>query len=143
MTSPGLSCESRDRCMTSGGESAWSLKSWITILDRAEKILVPGQGQVRIVATLQKQLHAADIDRLVDFREDLIEAEHVTLARTHVAVERTEIALRHAHVRVVHVPIDDVGGDPLGMLAPPDEIGKAAEHMGGRILIEGERFVRD
>ena len=53
------------------------LEPGITLLDRAEQIFVPGEGQIGIVSALQQQLHAADGDGLVDFSEQLVEAQHV------------------------------------------------------------------
>ena len=105
-------------CSTSGGDSACSLKSGIPRLDGAEQILVPRERQIRVVAALQQQLHAAERAIVSSiFLEDLLEAEDVALGVPDRAVERTEVAARHADVRVVDVAIDDVGDDALGMLA--------------------------
>ena len=117
------------------------LEIWIAILDRAKEIFVPRERQVGVVAALQEQLHAADFDSLVNFPEDLREAEHVPFARSNVAVEGAEVALRHAHVRVVHVAIDDVGDRPIRMLAQADLVGKPAQHVRRGVDIQRERFV--
>ena len=114
----------------------------ISRLDRAEQILVPRERQVGVVAALQQQLHAADLDRLVDFPEDLFEPEHVAFARSHVAVERAEVALRDADVRVVDVAVDDVGDRAIRVLAQTDLVGKPPEHVRGRVLVERKRLVR-
>ena len=103
--------------MISGGDSACSLKRRITFLDRAEQIFVPRQRQIRIVAALQQQLHAADRDRLVDLAEQLVEAQDVAFRRSDGSIERAEVALRDADVRVVDVAVDDVGDDAVRMLA--------------------------
>ena len=57
------------------------LERRIPLLDGAEQILVPLERQIGIVAALQQQLTAAERDRLVDLPEDLLEAEHVAVAR--------------------------------------------------------------
>src|ERR671922_8161 len=86
-------------CVT---HDAWRLSklSRKVRLHRAEEIFVPLDRQVRVVAALQQQLVAADGNRLVDFAQDLLEAEHVAVARADVAIERAEVTLRHADVRV-------------------------------------------
>ena len=140
-TSGTGSCDSRERWITSGGDSAWSLNVGIALLDRAEQILVPRQRQVGIVAALQQQLHAADGDRLVDLAEQLVEAEHVAFRRSDRPVERAEVALRDADVRVVDVAVDDVGDDAVGVLAGADGVGQLAEERRRRRAIELERLV--
>src|SRR6187401_2242297 len=90
----------------------------IACLDRAEQIFVPGQRQIGIMTSLQQQLNAAYLDRLVDLAEDLVEAEYVSLIRADIAVKSAKVALRHADVRVVDVPVDDVGDCAVGMFAP-------------------------
>ena len=118
------------------------LEVGISILDRTEEILVPRERQVRVVTALEEQLHTADLDRLINLPEDLLEAEHVAFARSHIAVERAEVALRDAHVRVVDVAVDDVGHGAIRMFAQADPVRKAAEHVSRRMLIERERLVR-
>ena len=65
---------SREMCSTSGGDSACSLKSGYFALIVAEQVLVPRERQVGVVPALQQQLVAAEVDRLVDLGEDLLEA---------------------------------------------------------------------
>src|SRR5262245_51317175 len=96
----------------------------ITCLDRLEEILVPGERKIGIVPSLQKQLDTAHFDGLVDLPEDLVEAEHIPVARSDFAIERAEVALRDADVRVVDVAVDDVGDDRIGVLSTSDAIGK-------------------
>ncbi len=117
------------------------LERRIAILDRAKQILVPGERQVRIVPALQQQLHAADLDRLVDLAEQLVEPEDVAFGRSDRPVERAEVALRHAHVRVVDVAIDDVGDDRLGMFADAGRLRQSPEQRRRRVPIELERLV--
>src|SRR5262249_52402384 len=82
-----------------------------------------------------------DGDRLVDLPEQLVEAEDVAVRRSDVAIERAEIAFRDADVRVVHVAVDDVGDDVVGMLARADGVGEAAEESGRRGAVQLERLV--
>ena len=100
------------------------LELGIARLDRAEQILVPGQRQIGIVAALHQHLHAADGDGLVDLAEQLLEAEDVAVRRADLAVERAEVALGDADVGVVDVAIDDVGDEPVGVLARADAVGE-------------------
>ena len=103
------------------------LERRIPLLDGAEEILVPLDRQVGVVAALQQQLHAAERDRLVDLPEDLLEPEDVALAEPDRPVERAEVAARDADVRVVDVAVDDVGDDPVRVLARADAVGQLAE----------------
>ena len=118
------------------------LEVGISVFDGAEEILVPGERQVRVVASLEEQLDAADFDRLINLSEDLVEAEHVTLDRSHIAIERAEVALRDTDVRVVDVAVDDIGNSAIRMLAQTDLVGKATEHMRRRMPIERQCLVR-
>ena len=93
------------------------------------------------MTSLQEELNAADFDRLVDFPEDLVEAEYISLIGADIAVERAEVALRHAHVRVVDVPVDDVSDCVAGVLAPADIVGQTAQYMRGRVQVQLERLV--
>ena len=112
----------------------------ITLLHRAEQVLVPLERQVGIVPALQQQLTAAERDRLVDLPEDLVEAEDVAFGRSDRTVERAEVAARDADVRVVDVAIDDVGDDAVGMLAGADLVGQPAEQRRRRVQVELERL---
>ena len=116
------------------------LEVGIALLDRAEQILVPRQRQVGIVTALEQQLHAADGDRLVDLPKHLVEPEHVPFRRSDRPIERAEVALRDADVRVVDVAVDDVGDDPLGMLAGADAVGQPAEQRRRGVPIQLERL---
>ena len=135
-------CVSRDRWITSGGDSAWSLNIRIARLDRAEQILVPRQRQIGIVPALHQQLDAADRDRLVDLSEQLLEPEDVAVRRADRAIERAEVALRDADVGVVDVAVDDVGDQSVRMLSRADAIGELSEQRGRRVAIQFQRLVR-
>src|SRR5438874_1340220 len=86
-------------------------KRRIARFDGAEQILVPAQRQIRVVAALQQQLHAANLDRLVDLPENLVESENISIGRSNLAIKRAEVAPRDADVRVVDVSVDDVSDD--------------------------------
>src|SRR4051812_13457758 len=98
------------------------LERRIAGLHRAKQVFVPRDRQVRVVATLQQQLIAADGNRLVDLPEDLLEAKDVTLRGSDRTIERAEVAARDADVGVVDVAVDDVRDDPLGMLPRANRI---------------------
>ena len=116
------------------------LERRVTRFHRTEQILVPRDGQVRVVSALQQQLVATNGNRLVDLLEDLLEAEDITVRRPDRPVERAEVAARHADVGVVDVAVDDVGDDALGMFPRANRIGKPAEQMRRRMTIELQRF---
>jgi hypothetical protein len=112
----------------------------IARLDGPEQILVPLEREIRIVATLEEELSAAERDRLVDFAEDLLERENVAFAGTDGAIERTEVTPRNADVRVVDVAVDDVGDDTFGMFLRAHSVGKLPEQRRRRVQIQLERF---
>src|SRR5258706_2192296 len=114
----------------------------ITSLHRAEQIFVPRERQVGIMSTLQQQLDASDRDGLVDFSEQLVEAEDVALRGSDFPVERAEVTFRNADVGVVDVPVDDVGDDAARMFSLTDVVGELAKHRGRRRAIQLERFGR-
>src|SRR5207249_11681045 len=89
------------------------LECGIPLLDCAEQIFVPRERQVGVVPTLQEKLYTSDRNGLVDLVKELVEAEHVAVRRSDGPVERTERALGYTDVRVVDVPVDDVGDDPV------------------------------
>ena len=123
--------------MTSGGDSACSRKSGYRAFTPRNRSSYHSMRQVRIVPALQQQLSAAEPNRLLDLRVDLVEAERVALARSDRPVERAELAARDADVRVVHVAVDDVGDRafrdasraarrrPAGRAAPSARPGRA------------------
>ena len=116
------------------------LERRIPLLDRPEQIFIPGQRQIRVVAALEQELNAADRDRLVDLSKQLVEPEHVAVRRSDRPVECTEVAPGDADVRVVDVPIDDVGDEGVGVLAGANRIGQGAQDRRGCGAIELECF---
>ena len=117
------------------------LERRISGFDRTEQILVPRQRQIRVVSSLQQELHAANGDRFVDLPEQLLEAEHVSVRRPDRPIERAEVALRDADVRVVHVAIDDVRHHALGVLARPHLVGELPEKRRRRVPVQRERIL--
>ena len=75
-------------------------------LDVGEEVLVPLDPQVRVVAALQQQRRAAEVERLLDLAEDHRLRQHVALRVHRAAVERAEVAVGDAEVGVVDVPVD-------------------------------------
>ena len=126
--------------MTSGGDSACSRNAGYRSFTARNRSSYHSQRQIRIVAALQQQLPAAERDRLVDLAEDLVEAEDVAFGRSDRPVERAEVAARNADVRVVDVAVDDVGDDPVGMLACADAVGETAKQRRRRVQVELERL---
>jgi hypothetical protein len=78
-------------------------------LHPAEQILVPGQRQLGVEASLQQDLHAAQVDGLLKLLGQDLARQRVALLAGGRAVEVAELAAGHADVRVVDVAIDDVG----------------------------------
>src|SRR5918995_5371864 len=113
----------------------------ISLLDRAEQILVPLERKIRVVTTLQQQLAAAELDRLVDLAKDLLEPQYVALDGTDRAVERAEVAPRDADVRVVDVAVDDIGDQVVWMLPRAYAIGQLSEQRHRGVSVQGQRFV--
>jgi hypothetical protein len=107
-------------------------------LDVPHQLQVPLERDVRIVAALQEDLHAADILALVDLPADLLEREHVTLGMLRPTEEGAEAAIGHADVRVVDVPVDDVRHHRVGMVPPPLRIRERAQFEQWRVLVELE-----
>src|SRR3954462_1562056 len=80
----------------------------VSLLDRAEQILVVVDAEIGMVAALHQEAGAAECERLLDLLEDDRLRQEVALARVAgPAVEGAEVAVRDADVRVVEVPVDD------------------------------------
>src|SRR5260221_14379309 len=103
------------------------LERRVSSLDRPEEIFIPLERKIRVVASLQQELDAADGDRLLDLREQLVEAEHVPFRGPDRPIKRAEVALCDTDIRVVDVAIDDVGDDRLRMLAGAHFVGEPSE----------------
>ncbi len=131
--------ETRQMCTISGGESACSHRSGNVAFSRRNSVLVVLDAQLRVVPALQQDLLAAERVRLADLALDLLDRQHVAFFVVRRPVERAERAERVAHVRVVDVAVDDVGHDPVRVLAPPDQVGQRAERRQPLVLEQHER----
>ena len=98
-----------------------------TLLDAAEKVLVPLDLEVGVQAALHQHAGPAQVERLLDFFEDLLLGQHVPFRVPHGAVERAEAAIFGAEVGVVDIAVDDVRDDALGMPLAADGIGLHAD----------------
>ena len=75
-------------------------------LDVGEEVLVPLDPQVRVVAPLEQQGRAAQVERLLDLAEDHRLRQDVALGVHRRPVEGAEVAVGDAEVGVVDVPVD-------------------------------------
>src|SRR3954463_16236750 len=108
------------------------------LLDIAHQLEVPLEGNVGIVPALEQDLHAADRLALVNLGADLLEAQDIPLIVLRPAVEGAELTVCYANVRVVDVPVDDVGDDVFRMLAPPLPAGELPQRQERCALVELE-----
>ena len=74
-----------------------------------EEVGVVVERELRVEAAVEADEVAADLDELVDLREDLVPREHVAAVLVRQDVEGAVVALRDADVRVVDDPHDHVG----------------------------------
>src|SRR4051812_43508633 len=88
-------------------------------LDVAHQFEIPVEWDVRVMTALQQNLNATDRLALVDLRTDILEAQYIALPMFGPAVERAELAVGDADVRVIDVPVDDVGDHVFPVLPPP------------------------
>src|SRR6266571_1341460 len=85
---------------------------------------------------LDENLPAPQRLQLVDLATDLLEREHVAFAVLRPPVEGAEFAIRDADVRVVDVPVDDVGDHVLRMQPPACLVGEAPQLEQRRPLVQ-------
>jgi hypothetical protein len=85
------------------------------LLDLAEQVEVPVEGQLGVHAALQEDLRAADRAELGDLLEQLLLLERVRIVVRRVAAERAEGALGGAHIGVVDVAVDHIGPDVIAV----------------------------
>ena len=111
-------------------------------LHPAEQILVPADRQLRVEAALQQDLHAAQVDGLLELLRELLARQHVALGLVGGRpVEVAELAAGHADVRVVDVAIDDVGDLAVGVQRLAARVGGGAELERRRVGVQAERVV--
>src|SRR5262249_30219111 len=78
--------------------------------DCGEKVAVVVEWEPRVEAAVEPDEVAAELEQLVDLREDVLAREDVAAGLIRQDVERAVVALRDADVRVVDDPHDHVGG---------------------------------
>jgi hypothetical protein len=78
---------------------------------------------------LHQNLVAPQVNGLLDFFEQFLAFEDVSLVRLWRPVERAKIAHRRADVGVVDVAIDVVGAIRLGMQSSRYRIGRAGQRV--------------
>ncbi len=111
-------------------------------LHPAEELFVPGDRQVGVEAPLQQDLHAAQVDRLLELLAELVARQDVALGLVGGrAVEVAELAARDADVRVVDVAIDDVGDDALRVEHPAPGVGGGAQLQHRRLGVKAHRLL--
>ena len=112
-------------------------------LHPAEQILVPADRQLRVQATLKQDLHAAQVDRLLELLGQLLARQHVAVGLVRGwPVEVAELAAGHADVRVVDVAVDDVGDLAVGVQGLPAGVGGGAQLQRRRFGVEAKPVVR-
>src|SRR2546423_231551 len=85
------------------------LKARVLCGERAQKIFVPLDSEIRMQSTLHQHARAAERNRLVNLRANLIDRAHVSIGRTRPAIKRAERADDVTDIRIINVSIDDVG----------------------------------
>ena len=82
----------------------------VALAHRREQVAVVVERQLRVEPAVEPDEVAADLQQLVDLREDVVARQHVAALLVREDVERAVVALRDAHVRVVDDPHHHVGG---------------------------------
>src|SRR6185369_7819000 len=91
---------------------------------------------------LHQHARAAERDRLVNLRADLLECADVSVGRAGSTIERAERTDDVADVRVVDIAIDDVGDDVVRMTARAYLVSGSA-HPGDVVRFEELRAFRN
>src|SRR5437660_11145082 len=103
------------------------LKPRVLRTKRAQKIFVPLNSKVRMQPALHQHARAAERNRLVNLRANLVDRAHVGVGRARPAIERAESTHDIADVRIVNVSIDDVGNYVIRMTSLPHFVGRGAD----------------
>src|ERR1700730_12600572 len=103
------------------------LKIWILCVQRVQQIFVPFNPVIRMQSSLHQHACAAQRDRLVDLRADLVNSPDVSVGGTRPAIESTKGADDVADVGVVYIPVDYVGDDVAGVAALANLVGSRAD----------------
>ena len=109
------------------------------LLDVAHQIQIPLERDIRIVPTLEQDLHTTQCLRLLDLLADLLKRQGVPFPMLRTTIEGAEATVRNTDVRVVDVAVDDVGNDTAGMLRLTHAIGFHAEFEQRRVGVEIEK----
>src|SRR4051812_1215347 len=112
--------------------------NWVMPLDIAHQLQIPLEWDVGVMPALKQNLNATDRLALVDLGSDLLEAQDIAFCVFGPAVERAEFAVGNADVRVVDVPVDDIGDHVLRVLPPPLGIGQLSQLQQRGALVELE-----
>ena len=114
-------------------------------LDGAQQIFIPFDLQVGVQSALHEDPRPAEIERLLDLFEDHFVRVEIPFSVAHRPVERAKAAVFRAEVRVIDVPVDDIGNDAVRMMFTPHRIRFHAdadqivgtEHLYGLLFGEG------
>ena len=106
----------------------------------AQQVAPPLGVEARVVSPLHQELAAVERREFLGLAVDLLAIEDVPCRVLRFAVEGAEAAVDDADVGGIDVAVDDVGDEPLGVLALPHQIGEAAEGGEVRFLVEEEGF---
>src|ERR1700693_1074241 len=77
----------------------------------SQKIEIPLERQFRMMPALHQDLNTVRGGQFLKFFIDLLEREHVMIFIAFCAIKCAELAVNIADVRVIDVPIDNVGDD--------------------------------
>src|SRR5258708_36571232 len=80
-----------------------------------QQIFVPFDAKGRVQSALHQHTRAAQGNRLVNLRANLVDRAHVSIRGARPSIKRAERADYIADVRVVDVAIDDVSDDVVGL----------------------------
>ena len=116
-----------DDVLDLGGREGVHVQTRELLLERAQKVLVPLQGEIGVVATLHEDAGAAEGQGLLDLGVERLFRVQVSLGVARIAIEGAEGAAHDADVRIVDVAIDDVGHDRLRVQAATHQVGRHPE----------------
>src|SRR6266508_719825 len=109
--------------------------------DSGEEVAVVVERQARVEAAVEADEIAADLEQLVDLREDVLARQDVAAVLVREDVERAVVALRDADVRVVDDPHHHVGGAAVIVVARPDLLREPLPLLVARVQPELARAV--
>ena len=101
----------------------------ILIENLGEDSLVIVDLQLRIQATLEEDFDAAFVDRIANFRENLLVRKQVAFLVVRHSIEGTEFTSNPAHIRVIQYSADNVGDRIWIRLLHPAVIGQCGQFI--------------